>query len=141
MFRLSIKTKLSAVISTLVLSFIAFNLLYYPQWVDRQIRSQAELSARQVAETASYALGPVIHAGSSRDIAMVLKGVQNLPDFRFSAVYGTRGEVLDSTPTAPSWAGGPLPSDGVSRTYTRRDEGMLVVVAPIVGDGLRPDQL
>jgi len=141
MFRLSIKTKLSAVISTLVLSFIAFNLLYYPQWVDRQIRSQAELSARQVAETASYALGPVIHAGSSRDIAMVLKGVQNLPDFRFSAVYGTRGEVLDSTPTTPSWAGGPLPSDGVSRTYTRRDEGMLVVVAPIVGDGLRPDQL
>ena len=69
MFRLSIKTKLSAVISTLVLSFIAFNLLYFPRWVEQQIRTQAELSARQVAESASYALSPAVSTGSNRDIA------------------------------------------------------------------------
>ena len=121
MYRLSIKTKLSAVISILVLSFIAFNLLYYPRWVERQIRSQAELSARQVAETASYALGPAVSNGNARDIAKVLQGVQNIPAFRFSAVYGARGEALDSTPTTPEWAVGQVLSDGISHTYTRTD--------------------
>ena len=141
MYRLSIKTKLSAVISTLVLSFIAFNLLYYPRWVERQIRSQAELSARQVAETASYALGPAVNTRNIGDIAKVLKGVQNLPDFRFSAVYGARGEALDSTPTTPEWAAGQVRSDGISHTYTRRDDHMLVAVAPIVYEGPRADQV
>ena len=98
MYRLSIKTKLSAVISILVLSFIAFNLLYYPRWVEQQIRTQAELSARQVAETASYALGSAVSRGKNHEIAKVLQGVQNNPAFRFSAVYGASGEPLDSTP-------------------------------------------
>ena len=75
MFRVSIKTKLTVTVSILVLSFIAFNLLYYPRWVDRQIRSQAELSARQVAETASSALGPAVSRGNTRDITRVLQGV------------------------------------------------------------------
>ncbi|MDR3682665.1 MAG: ATP-binding protein [Geothrix sp.] len=141
MYRLSIKTKLSAVIGTLVLSFIAFNLLYYPRWVDRQIRSQAELSARQVAETASYALGPAIHSGDTLEITEVLKGVQNLPDFRFSAVYGLRGEILESTPTTPDWAAGQVHGDGISHTYTRRDDSMLVAVAPVFYEGSRVDQV
>src|ERR1035438_5832457 len=101
MFRFSIKTKLSAVISILVLSFITFNLLYYPRWVEQQVRTQAELSARQVADTASYALGPAVSKGNTRDIARVLTGVQNNPAFRFSAVHGSHGEPLDSTPTTP----------------------------------------
>jgi len=54
MYRISIKTKLSAVISILVLSFIAFNLLYYPRWARHQILSQAKLSALQVPEPGSY---------------------------------------------------------------------------------------
>lgn len=131
MYRLSIKTKLSAVISILVLSFIAFNLLYYPRWVEQQIRSQAELSARQVAETASYALGPAVSTGNTRDIAKVLQGVQNIPAFRFSAVYGAQGEALDSTPTTPEWAMGQVLRDGISHTYTRREDNMLVAVAPV----------
>ena len=141
MYRLSIKTKLSVVISTLVLSFIAFNLLYYPRWVGQQIRSQAELSARQVAETASYALGPAVSTRNIHDIDKVLKGVQNLPDFRFSAVYGARGEVLDSTPTTPEWSAGQVRRDGISHTYTRRDDHMLVAVAPVFYEGLRTDQV
>ena len=128
MYRLSIKTKLSAVISVLVLSFIAFNLLYYPRWVEQQIRGQAELSARQVAETASYALGPAMSTGNARDIAKVLGGVQNIPAFRFSAVFGAKGEALDSTPTTPDWAMGQVLRDGVSHTSTRLEENMLVVV-------------
>jgi signal transduction histidine kinase/HAMP domain-containing protein len=141
MYRISIKTKLSAVISLLVLSFIAFNLLYYPRWVDWQIRSQAELSARQVAETASYALGPAISSGNTRDIAKVLQGVQNIPAFRFSAVYGARGEALDSTPTTPEWAAGQVLGDGISRTYTRREDNMLVAVAPVFYEEPRADQV
>jgi len=131
MYRLSIKTKLSGVISILVLSFIAFNLLYYPRWVEHQIRTQAELSARQVAETASYALGPAVSSGNSRDITKVLQGVQNIPSFRFSAVYGASGEPLDSTSTTPDWAMGQVLKDGISHTYTRREDNMLVAVAPV----------
>jgi len=141
MYRLSIKTKLSAVISILVLSFIAFNLLYYPRWVERQIRDQAELSARQVAETASYALGPAVSTGNTRDIAKVLQGVQNIPSFRFSAVYGANGEALDSTPTTPEWATGQAPRDGISHTYTRRESNMLVAVAPVFYEEPRADQV
>jgi signal transduction histidine kinase len=141
MYRLSIKTKLSAVISVLVLSFIAFNLLYYPRWVEQQIRGQAELSARQVAETASYALGPAMSTGNARDIAKVLQGVQNIPAFRFSAVFGAQGEALDSTPTTPDWAMGQVLRNGVSHTYTRRDESMLVVVSPVFYEEPRADQV
>jgi len=141
MYRFSIKTKLSAVISLLVLTFITFNLLYYPQWVERQIRSQAELSARQVAETASYALGPAVSKGNTRDIAKVLQGVQNIPAFRFSAVYGAEGEALDSTPTTPEWAMGQLLKDGISHTYTRRAESMLVAVAPVFYEEPRADKV
>ncbi|WP_257309081.1 sensor histidine kinase [Geothrix fuzhouensis] len=141
MYRLSIKTKLSAVISILVLSFIAFNLLYYPRWVEQQIRTQAELSARQVAETASYALSPAVSAGNTRDIAKVLQGVQNIPSFRFSAVYGANGEALDSTPTTPEWATGQVLQDGISRTYTRRESNMLVAVAPVFYEEPRADQV
>ncbi|WP_257304152.1 sensor histidine kinase [Geothrix campi] len=141
MYRLSIKTKLSAVISILVLSFIAFNLLYYPRWVEQQIRTQAELSARQVAETASYALGPAVSTGNTRDIAKVLQGVQNIPSFRFSAVYGSNGEALDSTPTTPEWATGQVLQDGISHTYTRRESSMLVAVAPVFYEEPRADQV
>ena len=141
MFRLSIKTKLSTVISILVLSFISFNLLYYPRWVEKQIRTQAELSARQVAETASYALGPAVSAGNTRDIARVLQGVQNIPAFRFSAVFGSQGEALDSTPTTPEWAMGQLLKDGISHTYARREDNMLVAVAPVFYEEPRADQV
>lgn len=141
MYRISIKTKLSAVISILVLSFITFNLLYYPRWVGQQIRSQAELSARQVAETASYALGPAVSTGNSRDIAKVLQGVQNIPAFRFSAVYAAGGEALDSTPTTPEWAMGQVLKDGISYTYTRPEDSMLVAVAPVFYEEPRADQV
>ncbi len=141
MFRVSIKTKLSTVISILVLSFIAFNLLYYPRWAERQIQSQAELSARQVAETASYALGPAVSMGNTRDIAKVLQGVQNIPAFRFSAVYGPKGEPLDSTPTTPEWAVGQVAREGVSHTYTRREDSMLVAVAPVFYEEPRADKV
>lgn len=141
MYRLSIKTKLSAVISILVLSFIAFNLLYYPRWVERQIRSQAELSARQVAETASSALGPAVSRGNTRDITRVLQGVQNIPAFRFSAVYGARGEELESTPTTPEWAVGKLLTDRISHTYTRPEDNLLVAMAPVFYEEPRADQV
>jgi signal transduction histidine kinase len=141
MYRLSIKTKLSVVISTLVLSFIAFNLLYYPRWVGRQIRTQAELSAHQVAETASAAMGSAVSARNIRDIDKVLRRVQNIPDFRFSVVYGARGEVLDCTPTTPAWAAGQVRGDGISRTYTRGDDHMLVAVAPVFYEEPRTDQV
>lgn len=141
MYRLSIKTKLSAIISMLVLSFIAFNLLYYPRWVEQQIRVQAETSARQVAETASYALSPAVTTGNTRDIAKVLQGVQNIPAFRFSAVYASTGEALDSTATTPEWATGQILKDGLSHIFTRRESNMLVAVAPVFYEEPRANEV
>lgn len=140
MVRLSIKTKLSAVISFLVLSFIAFNLLYYPHWVEQQLQTQAEMSARQVAETASSALGPAVSSGNTRDIAKVLQGVQNIHTFRFSAVFGAKGEALDSTPTTPEWVmGGQILQDGISHTYTRPEDNILIATAPVFYEEPRAD--
>ncbi|WP_306592077.1 ATP-binding protein [Geothrix sp. 21YS21S-4] len=137
MYRLSLKTKLSAVISLLVLLFVAFDLLYYPPWVRRQIRSQAELSARQVAETASYALGPAMNAGRATDIRRVLQGVQHLPAFRFSAVYDSEGQPLDLSSTTPAWAGDYLPQDGLSHLYFRAGSELLVAAGPVFYEGPR----
>jgi signal transduction histidine kinase len=130
MLRVSIKTKLSVVISILVLSFVAFNTWYYPRRVETQIRSQAEMSARQVAETASYALAPALTSGSREDIAKVLEGVKNIPEFNFSAVFDDQGGLLDSTPSAPGWASTYSLAQGQG-VPTRRGDGILVARAPI----------
>ncbi len=131
MYRMSIKTKLSAVIGMLVVAFIGFNLLYYPRWLDRQILSQAALSARQVAQTAATALGPVLESPDRRDIARVLQGVQNLPAFRFSAVFDARGRLLDSSPATPAWAGSYLARNGRSTTLSRPRDGLLIASVPV----------
>ena len=100
MFRVSIKTKLSAVIAILVLGFALFNVAYYPRQVERRFRIQAELSARQVAEAASFALAPALEAGDQAEIGRILKGVKRIPAFRFSVVADPAGRVVAATPTA-----------------------------------------
>ena len=103
MFRFSIKTKLSAVIAFLVLGFALFNVLYYPRQEERRFREQAELSARQVAEAASYALAPAMDGEHPEEIARVLRGIQRIPTFRFSMVVDPRGRILDASPATPEW--------------------------------------
>ncbi|MFN8009929.1 MAG: ATP-binding protein [Holophagaceae bacterium] len=132
MFRLSIRTKLILVFSFLVLSFLAFNVVYFPRRVEEQFRRQAELSARQVAETASNALSPALARGSPEEIASVLGGVKNLPAFSFSVVFNEDGRQLDSTPSTPNWARDLVKEQAVSFARTRPD-GVLVAVAPIFG--------
>ncbi len=132
MFRLSIRTKLILVFSFLVLSFLAFNVVYFPRRVEEQFRRQAELSARQVAETASNALSPALARGSPEEIASVLGGVKNLPAFSFSVVFNEEGRQLDSTPSTPNWARDLVKEQAVSFARTRPD-GVLVAVAPIFG--------
>ena len=41
-------------------SFVAFNVGYYPKRVERQIRVQSEMNARQVAEVVGYSLIPAL---------------------------------------------------------------------------------
>ena len=129
--RLSIKAKLSLVISILVLAFIAFNVGYYPRRVERQIRVQAETSARQVAETAGYALAPALGGGSLEDVSRVLEGVKNLPAFSFSVVFDAEGRQVDSTPSAPAWARNHADGSSLSRAFTRGEDGVLVATAPV----------
>jgi len=129
--RLSIKTKFSAIISILVLSFAAFNVIIVPRRVEAQIRRQAEMSVRQVAETASAALAPALTKGSPEDIAKVLEGVKNIPAFAFSAVYDHEGRQVDATPSTPAWAGEYARNQGLSRAISRKDSGILVATSPI----------
>ena len=132
MFRASIKTKLTLVISLLVLGFMLFNVAIYPTWVRELVQEQAALSARQVAETASYALGPHVTQGRPREVAKILQGVQQkVPAFLFSAVFDADGKILDSTPNVPGWVTQEKPrsSPTVAQVISRPDS--LVVMAPI----------
>jgi signal transduction histidine kinase len=141
MLRLSIKTKLSAVISILVLGFALFNLVYYPHQVERQFQAQSERSARQVAETASYALGPALANRSPEEIARVLEGVKNIPAFAFSVVYDEKGRPLDATPATPAWAADFAKGRGLSRAFLYPQDSTLVATAPIFFRDQASDQV
>ncbi|HJW09307.1 MAG TPA: ATP-binding protein [Holophagaceae bacterium] len=140
MLHLSIKTKLTLFISMLVLAFMVFNVFYYPKQVEGQIRKQARLSALQVAETASYALGPAVTTANSRDIAKVLQGVQNIPAFSFSVVFDSTGKALDSTPSTPGWVS-KLPRSMGTTTTSEAHEGVLVAMAPIFYEEPQSDKV
>ena len=131
MFRVSIKTKLSAVIAILVLGFALFNVAYYPRQVERRFRAQAELSARQVAEAASFALAPALEAGDKPEIDRILRGVKHIPAFRFSVVADPSGRVVEATPAAPAWARDYVREKGVTASFLRSQGSTLVAVAPI----------
>lgn len=128
--RLPIKTKFMAVIGLLVGTFVLFNAVLYPRRVEAQIRHQSQMSARQVVETASYALAPALGTRNQEDIAKVLEGVKNIPAFSFSAVFDEQGRQVDSTPSTPAWVRDYRKNDGLSRAFTRED-GKLVAIAPI----------
>ncbi|MBS1767416.1 MAG: HAMP domain-containing protein [Acidobacteria bacterium] len=130
MVRISIKTKLTGLISLLVLSFLAFNVFYYPRQVRKTMQEQAMNSAQQVAETASYALSHAVTARDAREVTKVLQGVQNIPNFSFSVVFDADGKALDSSPSTPGWVSQYARSNGV----TRKDDthnGLLAVAAPV----------
>ena len=130
MMRISIKTKLTGLISLLVLSFLAFNIFYYPRQVRRTIHEQAMNSAQQVAETASYALSHAVTARDAREVTKVLQGVQNIPNFAFSVVFDADGKALDSSPSTPGWVTQYARNNGV----TQKDDthaGLLAVAAPV----------
>ena len=131
MLRLSIKTKLSAVISILVLGFALFNAAYYPKRLEGQFRAQAEMNARQVAETASFALANALEAKNREEITRVLEGVKNIPAFAFSVVFDENGKALDSTPSTPLWAGDFSRGRGLSRSFIHAPDRTLVATAPI----------
>ncbi len=132
MFRASIKTKLTLVISMLVLGFILFNVIIYPAWVRELVQEHAALSNRQVAETASFALGPHVSRGKPREVARILQGVQQrVPAFLFSVVFDADGRIMDSTPNVPGWLTQEKPKTGltVGQVISRPDS--LVVLTPI----------
>jgi len=137
--RLSIKTKFMAVIGLLVACFVLFNTVIYPRRVERQIRAQSQISARQVAETASYALAPALARGNPEEIARVLEGVKNIPAFYCSAVFDEYGRQVDSAPSTPAWVKEYGRSQGRSQAFTRREDGILVAAAPIFLPGPRPE--
>ncbi len=131
MQRLPIKMKFMAVIGLLVISFVVFIAFIYPKRVERQIREQSQVSARQVAETASYALGPALASGNREDVAKVLEGVKNIPAFHFSVVFDEHGNQVDSTPSTPAWARDYGRRQARSQAFTRKGDGILVATAPI----------
>ncbi|MDP2877818.1 MAG: HAMP domain-containing protein, partial [Holophaga sp.] len=139
--RLSIKTKFMTVIGLLMLGAMVFNAFIYPRRVERQIRNQSMLSARQVAETASYALGPALATGSQEEIAKVLEGVKNIPAFQFSVVFDERGNQVDSTPSTPLWVNEYNRNQGRSQSFSRLKDGILVASAPIFFREPHPDKV
>ena len=126
--RLSIKTKLSAVISILVLAFAVFNLVLLPATVRRQVQAHSPSTLAQTAQALAAALAPAAAARDGRAAAGILAGARQLPAFRGSAVYDAQGRLLEASPGAPPWLAEHL-RDG-SRAF-RPQEQALVAAAPI----------
>jgi signal transduction histidine kinase len=131
MFRLSIKTKLSAIIGLLVLSFIAFSVGYYPRRMEDQLRNQARESAKQIAETAGNALAPALRKGSREDLANVLNAVKNMPTFGFCAVYDDQGVAVDSTPSTPEWVAARAKGAVTADAFSLPDRNLILAMAPV----------
>jgi signal transduction histidine kinase len=129
--RFSIKIKLSAVISILVLSFIVFNVGYYPKRLEQQILRQSETNARQVAEAIGQALVPALAAQNSSDLTRILEGLRAIPAYRFCVVYDARGIRVGASTSTPPWMAQEFfRFQGASRAILRED-GVLVASAPI----------
>jgi len=130
--RRPIKTKLYAVLSMLVLSFVAFNAGYYPRRVERQARAQAEANAEHMAQAVAVALAPLLTAQDVASLAKVLEGLQSLPSYSFCAILDERGGRLGASPGTPGWVAGEFPRlQGGSQAWIRTD-GILVATAPIL---------
>jgi len=137
--RLSIKVKLSAVFSLLVLAFLAYSVGYHPRHLKRQVQDQALRSAQHVAVTTAAAVGPVMGTGDREDITRVLIGVQGLPSFGFSAVFNPKGEMVDATTSAPAWV--QTYSKPVDRPVAEiRPDGILVARAPVFVRSVQGDR-
>jgi len=129
--RISIRTKLTAVISILVLAIGLFNLVFFPASVKRQFRAQAETSMVQVAETASFALTAAMEARDRGKVDHVLAGVTRIPAFSFSAVFDGAGGVVAASPSVPAWVGEYAHNPGSTRSLIRPQDDLLVATAPI----------
>ena len=135
MLRIPIKTKLGFAIGLLLAIFISFNVVYYPRHVEVQLREQAEVSARQVAQTSSYALSQAVASRNQEGISGVLGGLSTIPSFLFSVVMDDQGRRMYSTPDTPLWAGEYTANNGKPQAFTRKREGAMVAIAPIYYHG------
>jgi len=131
MLRISIKTKLIAVIAVLVAGFALFNVAYVPRQMESRLRAQADLNVRQVAEAASFALAPALEGGRPEEIERILKGVKRNPAFRFSVVADAAGRVVDATAAAPTWARDYAREKGPTKAFLHSQGTTLVAVTPI----------
>jgi signal transduction histidine kinase len=137
--RLSIKTKLSAIISFLVLAFGLFNLAFFPAVSRRQAQAQALTSLAQVATTAAAAVGPALEGGDPAELARILQGSRENPSFRWYLLLDGAGRPAAATPSAPPWAqalAGRSPG-----TVLRSQDGLMVATAPVAIHGTAPGLL
>jgi signal transduction histidine kinase len=131
MQRFSIKTKLSAVISLLVLSFIVLSVGFFPRRMEAQIRKQAELSARQVTETNARAIEPLLWNGARDTLTKLLEGIKSTPSFSFCVLYDDQGATVDASSSAPTWAVNYSKAGSAPTSTFLPDQRMVVATAPI----------
>ncbi|HLO68594.1 MAG TPA: ATP-binding protein [Holophaga sp.] len=136
--RLSIRTKLSLLISLVVLVFGLFNLVLFPATTRRQFRTLAETAARDTAATAAAALAPAMDRHDLQEIRRVLERISSAGDFRFFVLFDARGRVLLRSPGAPAWADGEGKGPVRGHAFTRSAEATVVgraEVPPLAASG------
>jgi signal transduction histidine kinase/HAMP domain-containing protein len=129
--RISIKTKLIAVISILVLGFVLFNTVYYPRRTERQIRVQAELNGRQLMAIASYAATPELERSSREGIVRITDSVQQDPKIAFCALFDAEGRQLHATAATPAWVKDRVQDLDAVKTEPFSKEQILLVSGPV----------
>ncbi len=135
MQRLSIKLKLSAVISMLVLSFLVLSVGFFPRRMEHQIREQAKQAALQVTETNARALEPLLWSGSNAQLSRLLEGIKLAPNFSFCVLLDEHGRTVDASSSAPAWAGGFARRSRTAAAFDRLEERMVVATAPVFRKG------
>lgn len=136
--RITIKTKFLTIVILLVACFVIFNGVIYPCWVQDKIEQQAMISARQAAETASLAIASPLQGKRVEETTRIMEGLNNIPAFKFSAIFDPEGRLIDSTPSAPNSVKLYSQTEGRSKSFVNAKEGFLMAVAPIFLDGTGP---
>ena len=141
--RLSIKTKLIAVIGLMVLGFAFFNAFYVPRRFGQLTRMQMERNARRALDHLDFVLASASEIqeirpgqGSSQPfgaaVARVLgKGLAD-PEVTFCAIFDTDDRLLWATETTPTWVKSGVRAFGSNGQRYYPKESLYLAAAPFV---------
>jgi signal transduction histidine kinase len=132
----SIRTKLTLVIGTVVVAFVAFNFYFMRSRVEEQLTNGGKEGLRQTADMAAHAIAAARAPGGGRNRGWreerLWKGIEDMPRFAFCATYDAAGRRLSERGACPPWTDemARMSDDGLT-SDPRSREGFLAAATAI----------